>query len=161
LWASRDVNTDIITISKPFYKMTDTLRAALQDAAREGIVVVYNIFDNSDTLEAADGKRTYYFQGDKSVEGILQYMGYSPQTSAAIIGSTLGSGMASLILSHHHTKGGPRQSMRQLVRERFDKLAEAGDGALANNGQRMPWTLSKSTSVGGSQEGFHLRFMLY
>jgi hypothetical protein len=160
------MEVDIITISTPIHIMAGQLLAALEKAKESDTVVIYNAHDSSDnkssTPSTASGPRdttAYYFPGNECVEEILRCIGNPAQTSAAIIGSTIISGLAAVALEHHYrdAKNGHPKSRRQYVREVFDKMADEG---MAGN-EKMPWSLVKDT--GGEQDkgGSRLRAMLY
>ncbi|KAF2660291.1 hypothetical protein K491DRAFT_77386 [Lophiostoma macrostomum CBS 122681] len=168
LWAcQREV--DIILVSTPLYTsaMTDQIRATLEKVAKKDIIIIYNVLDyndkdNSTTGPAVETRKpeTYFFHGDKSLQGVLPYTRYSAQTAVAIIGSAIASGIAAFALQNYYqdATNGPPKSKRQFVKEWFDKLADEG---TTGNAKKMPWSLVKGTAGGDGRSEPRLQAMLY
>jgi hypothetical protein len=89
-------------------------------------------------------------------------MGQSARGAAAVVGSAMAAGLASLILTQHEDGliGSAVETKRQLVRRCFDKLAVAADESLRSGGQKMPWFIGREAGDGDSQEKVRLRALL-
>lgn len=172
----------MISINVPFRQITLEIQTALERAALRDIAVIYNASASQDQqgttriphipVRYDPGSyacpEVYYLQGDKSVQDILLYMGYSAQTFAKIVGSGLVAGIASLILSYEVDGKYPSKNRRQIVKERFDELARRSftpadriDKSGTGQQGKMPWLPVKPIVVGNFPEGPYLGAMLF
>ena len=164
--------SSLVLISKPFKDTSDAFEEQLRQLQLQSSTVVCNFFGQRPTgtkghrpeaqADANSNPVTYYFHGDRAIDAILPHMGESARGAAAVIGSAMAAGLASLILTQHQDGllESADEPQRQLIRRYFDKLAAVADESLRTGGQKMPWFIGREVGDGNSQEEVRLRAML-